>query len=154
MSSVYDFALVAYPLYQTSKHLAAEDAAVSADDSKRLLNFWVTFGGLKVLESFGANHIPFFYVAETLVLLSLYSKEHSVVVSSFLPRIGKLYVHAVDQAYTAWTESSTVKKTMSSVTTNSWYQSSLANVSTVWSYVRALIPGGGAAAVSDEKKKE
>jgi hypothetical protein len=152
MTSVYNFALVAYPLYQTSNHFSSNEP--TEEESRRLLNFWVTFGGFKVLESFGADHIPFFYIAETLVLVSLYSKEHSVIVSSFLPRIGKMYNNTVDKAYNAWTESATVKNTVTSVTTNSFYQSSLANINTVWSYARSYLPGGGVAVESENKKKE
>jgi hypothetical protein len=148
MSAIYNFGLVAYPLYQTSKHFNTE--IVADEERKRLLNFWVTFGTLKVAESFGANHIPLFYIAEILVLLSLYT-EHSAIVANFLPRLGLIYIKAVDKACKAWNESSTVQNTVSTVTTASWYQSGLSSINAMWTYTISFLPG--AASPTEPKKK-
>lgn len=122
MSFVYDAAIVAYPLYQTSKLLQTSTSAaqVLTADTYRWLHFWITFGGFKMLENAGANNIPFFYGIQTVMLLSMYSIEQSVLVGRALPKIANLYIRGVDRCYELWDQQNIVTKEHQTRVTGAW----------------------------------
>jgi len=119
--TLFDCALVAYPLYQTSKHVL-DTREIDEDDvdapifhaSDRWLTFWLTFGLVEILQGFGADGIPGFQLAKAATLLSLYSVEHATLVSAFMPRICGLYIGGVDRGRKWWNESAVpgVQKTV------------------------------------------
>jgi hypothetical protein len=131
--ALFDTALVAYPLYQTSRHIldtrdvggGDEDDYVDAPiyyASDRWLTFWLTFGLVELLQGFGADGIPGFHLAKALVLLSLYSVEHATLVSAFMPRVCAGYIQGTDKARKWWNESA-IPQVKTTVENTSWITS-------------------------------
>lgn len=127
---VYDAALIAYPLYGTSKHLTSSpqtspqsesESAARLCEAERWLRFWLTFGGIKLLENMGANSIPFFYVFEGIVLMSMYSAEHSVFVAGILPKFCDVYVRSWDRAQQTLNQQTVVTQANTSWLTGAWH---------------------------------
>ena len=140
--AIFDSALVAYPLYMTSKHILAardldDDAEVFDRDayaaSDRWLTFWLTFGLVELVQGFGADGIPGFHLAKAAVLLSLYSVEHATLIGALIPRVCSSYITAADRGRKWWTESAVprVKKTVVNTT---WITSAQTRVSRLFGW--------------------
>ncbi len=124
MSLVYNFGLIAYPLYQSSKQIleGALFTEQQLPDAKRLFNFWILFALFKTLESIGASSLPLFSTFEALTLISLYSKEHSIIVCSFLPQAYSMYINVADKTC-ATIKDGIIAPSVSHVQKTSWFQS-------------------------------
>jgi hypothetical protein len=119
--AIFDGALVAYPLYQTSKHVSARFQNTNADQdgpsvdqslvpkrvydaSSRWLMFWTTFSVLKITEQFGMGGVPGFHFFKALLLLSMYSAEHGAVMGALFPRLCFQYISLSDRVVQWWNE--------------------------------------------------
>ena len=149
--ALFDFGLAAYPLYQTSKHvinngsIKSRDGEVSPEEARmicveadRWLTFWLTFGLMEVAQGFGADTIPFFHTVKALVLLSLYSREHGVIVSAYLPALCSGYISGTDRARKWWNESA-IPQVKDRVSQTGWLNSATIRISGLmgWNESRA-----------------
>ncbi len=120
MAFVYDAALIAYPLYQTSRYLTAAEGSENAQIANRWLTFWLTYSCFKFVENMAANSIPFFYVVEGIVLLSMYSVEHSVIVNRALPKVCGAYINGADKLHHIWSHQTIVTQAQTSWISGIW----------------------------------
>lgn len=118
-AAVFDTLLVSYPLYQTSQLILSQSTPKSSDgtlsaaataEERRLLRFWLVYGGLNLTESFGADGIPGYHLLKGAVLVSMYSDVHSAVINDvLLTRICKQYVNMANRAKSWWNDSAAPK---------------------------------------------
>lgn len=130
--AIFDTALVAYPLYQTSKHIMdTRNVGAEGEDevdapiyhaADRWLTFWLTFGLIELVQGFGADGIPGFHLAKAAVLLSLYSVEHATLVGALMPRLCGGYIQGADRARKWWNESA-IPQVKTTVQNTSWLSS-------------------------------
>lgn len=149
MSVVFHGALVAYPLYQTSKHvLTSEDSENRQATTMRWLHFWLVFGGFQMLEDVGADKVPFFYLLEAAVLLSMYSAEHATLIGSLLPKLCQGYISGVDKAHKWWNEKAITQLDESQ---RSWLSSGWSKAQSIGSSVVSLFYGAKSSQSEHEK---
>lgn len=128
--AIFDSALVAYPLYKTSKHiLATREFDMSEDNlqglqdnyeaADRWLTFWLTFGLIELFQGFGGDTIPGFHMAKAAVLLSLYSVEHATLIGALMPRVCASYIQGADRAK-KWLNDTAVPQVKKQVQDTSW----------------------------------
>lgn len=89
-------------MYRTSQAILSDASSEEENESRRWLNFWLVFSGFQLAEGIGAGSIPGFYAAEAATLLSMYSVEHAVVVTSLIPRVCRAYIDTAHKAQRAW----------------------------------------------------
>ena len=130
--ALFDSALVAYPLYQTSKHiLATRNLDTDEEDdltcilqayyaADRWLTFWITFGLVELVQGFGADGIPGFHLAKAALFLSLYSVEHATLVEAIMPKVCATYITGADRARKWWNESAVPQVTTSVAQNAGW----------------------------------
>jgi hypothetical protein len=155
--AIFDGALVAYPLYQTSKHVSsrfqitANQPALNDeqqnlvlkrayDASSRWLMFWTTFGALKITEQFGAGGIPGFHFFKALLLLSMYSSEHGAVMGALFPRLCAQYISFSDRVVQWWNDTAQQRaKALEKVNKKSggWFSTVYSSVHGWWSGVNS-----------------
>ena len=113
--ALFDFGLIAYPLYRTSQHITTTTKE-EIETSDRWLQFWLTFSAVKVIEGFGADGVPGFQLAKALLLMSMYSLEHAVLVSAVLPRACHSFLSSADRMKEWWAQTAAprVEKTVQS----------------------------------------
>lgn len=137
MSGLIDATLIAYPLYRTAEYvLNVDDSNGHLDEARRWLSFWLVFSIIKTLGALGMHYVPFFFVFESVIVISLYSTEHSFLVFSFIPKFCAFYKMNVDRAIVAWNESQTVKQTVNSNT----FQNIITTTASTLNFVRSYLP--------------
>ena len=102
---IFDAALISYPLYRTSEavvHEGEDETQVDRSELFRWLSFWMTYGGFKCVEQFGADGIPGFHFLKAGLLLSMWSREHSALMSIAVPKACSAVLMAGDRAMEWW----------------------------------------------------
>jgi|JI10StandDraft_1071094.scaffolds.fasta_scaffold69008_3 hypothetical protein len=115
-NAIFDTLLVSYPLYQTSQLILSQTAdtntspLISTPEERRLLRFWLVYGGLNLTESFGADGIPGFQLLKGAVLISMYSDVHSAAINDILlTRVCRQYLNVANRVKTWWNDSAVPK---------------------------------------------
>lgn len=109
-AAVFDTLLVSYPLYQTSQLILSQSApkpegTLATTEERRLLRFWLVYGGLSLTESFGADGIPGYHLLKGAVLVSMYSDVHSAVINDvLLTRVCRQYVNVANRVKSWWND--------------------------------------------------
>jgi len=127
--AIFDSALIIYPLYQTSKYVVngiadklngamgeqeeidVSEICDSFIEGNRWLTFWLTFGLIQLVQGLGADSIPGFHLVKGIIILSLYSVEHGMVIGSMIPRICHSYLIGTKKINLWWNESALPKVT-------------------------------------------
>lgn len=109
-TAIFDFALYAYPLYQTNKLNILADHKNDDDegDTTELthwLRFWTVVAGLSVVEDIGINTLPGYYFLKAGVVLGMYSDIHSNFLNGMVLRKAFVkYNETSDKAVQWWNE--------------------------------------------------
>lgn len=118
-TAVFDFALYAYPFYQTNKLTVSEDGESSK--LKHWLRFWTVVAGLSLVEDIGFNSMPGYYFMKSAVVLGLYSDVHASVIDSVMLR--KLFIQynvQADKAVQWWNDNGKPQISQLDVKSGGW----------------------------------
>lgn len=103
-TAVFDFALYAYPFYQTNQlNVSTELREEDIPNLSHWLRFWTVVAGLSVVEDIGINSLPGYYFLKGALILGLYSDVHSNFINSVaLRKLFLKYNETSDKAIDWW----------------------------------------------------